>query len=232
MERKDFQFSDQQLNGLMYSNKLSELQNISAEFATAIQVIEENGLPSDEKSIKEHFCTELGLRLYLNSLAEVEIKKIGGYIADEQEKEKILSKYKQLFEDMKGIVPVLNKILNKGLVKVICDTDGNLSVDEKYNKHVATIYATYHINGNELEQYHTMCAKMAEMRKQIKAFELKHNIRQSFGLGVLFDYADRFGDTDVMRCMMIDDYFANHDNSQLWLKMFGSYFIKKTEETK
>jgi hypothetical protein len=224
MKKNEFEFKDEQLDSFKYSEKLAELQNISAEFDAAINILRENNLPADEKSIKEHFCTELGLRLYLNSLAETEIKKAGGYLIEEQQKTSILNTYKQLFDDVKGIVPVFNKILNKGLVKVICDTDGNLSVDEEYNKHVATIYATYHINGEDIKQYHTMCLQMAEMRKELKEFEESHNIKQHFGLGVMFNYPDRFGGLDVMRGMMIDDYFANHDNNQLWLSMFANYF--------
>jgi hypothetical protein len=221
--KTEFRIEKEQLNSVIYFSKFSELENEGSSFDAAINILVENNLPADEKSIKENFCTELSLRLFLNSMAKSELEKVGGLMADDNDRDRIVSKYKTLFDDVKSVIPVFNKVFNRGAL-LIMKSKGCLTYDKEHNKDIAKLYATFFVDADALMKYHAMCLEMAESRKKLKEFELQHNIRNSFGLGVPFDYSDRFGGVDVIREMTIDDYFENHDSVELWVKMFGNHF--------
>ena len=223
---KELKFENEQLDSFKYSEKLAELQNFSALFSSAIKMLKENGLPTTEDFIKGHMLSEMALRLYLNSLAKKEIDDKGGYLVEDKEHDKIIKKYRIMFDGIKGLVPTFAKTFTKGFVRIVADKEGNLTVDKNYIKDVAHLYATYFIDGEQLAKYHDMCQQMFEQRKAIREFEAKHCIPQSFGLGELIQFAGYFGDNQVLKGERIDNLFGTSglDTQDHWLQMFGTYF--------
>lgn len=225
MKKENFKFEDVQLNNLLYSNKLAELDNIGAEFTTAIELIKNSGFPTDEKFIREHLLSEMSLRLYLNSLAKAEIEKIGGLMADDNEKEKIIGKFKLIFDNLKGLTRIFFEVFEKKIIHVITDGKEGLIYDGQHSRKAARLFAEYRINGEELAKYREMCIQMYDLRKKIKKFEESHGMHNHFGLGELFQYSDKYSEHDVIKATKIDTFFTeNLDNEQNWVKIFGIYF--------
>lgn len=223
MKKNDFNFENKQIDSFKYQTKLAELQNFSVEFSTAINVLKENKLPTDEQFIKDHLLNEMALRLYLNDLAEKEIKSKGGFLIEEDIKESILRRFKTLFENIKVLVSVFDKAFTKGFIKTKIDDNGELISDDNFNEKTSRLYAEYFIDGTELSKYHELCLSMHEQRKKLRDFESKHGITVHFSCGELITYLDTFGANMVNKCAKIDDYFQN-DNPDEWLKIFGSFF--------
>lgn len=230
MEQKKFEIKDEQLNGTIYSLKLAELENLGAEFDSAIQVIADGGFPTNEKFIKGNLSTELAFRLYLNSQAKSEIEKVGGLIASNDDRTGIIDKYKMVFEQYKRVINVFKEVYTKGLIKPV-EIDGKLTYDRDFNKNTAKMVATFFVDGAALVEYHDLCKQMYDLRVKIKTIEEKHGMHNHFCLGENTDFSDMFDSTQVMRYAQIDSFFGGkmmgiNDCPTSWLHVFGHVFKK------
>jgi hypothetical protein len=227
MTKEEFKFSDEQVDAKLYGDKFAELSNDAENLVTCGKLLKGYGLPISEEFVTKHLLEEQPLRNYCNSVAKQRIEDAGGYFATDTDKEKILSECRSMFNDLKVALPVLQMAFVRKKIKFTI-TEDSYVIDMNYIKKACRLFATYHVDGKALEEYHTKCKKMAALRADLKKYEDAHAINQHFASGELYNYSDTFGNTDVLKSLQIDTFFggqsAEKDTEEMWVKVFGKQF--------
>lgn len=216
---KEFYIDSEQRNDNLYFATLQKLTKMADSYDTAVAEFSAHDLPTSKTWIDEHH-TPMAVKLYLNQLAHAEIEKIGGYLADGNDKKEIVAKYYGIEQALGTAVSALAAYYQRPTLPVI-EEDGKAALDRTRINQLADLAGRYYVDADALARYHTLILELKTAQEKAAAFEELHKLPK-FSQGTAVNYMD--GLHSLPSATNMQEYFQGEDDPHRWVTVFGQYF--------